>query len=277
VTRREACQYGQKKLKAAGIEEAALDAWYLLEYATGCTRSQYLLKPEEILSKEQEGKYQVVLGRRAKRIPLQHITGVQEFMGLTFQVNEQVLIPRQDTEILVEEVLRYLKPGMCFLDLCTGSGCILLSLLHHCPGTKGLGADISNAALQVAGKNQERLGLKAKLIQSDLFDGIEGSFDVIVSNPPYIKREEIGHLMEEVRLHDPILALDGHEDGLYFYRRIIKESPAFLKKGGRILFEIGYDQGEQVSGLLEEQGFCEIEIIKDLAGLNRVVRGIYPG
>jgi len=188
-----------------------------------------------------------------------------------------VLIPRQDTEVLVEEALKYLKPEMRFLDLCTGSGCILLSLLHFCKEAEGVGVDISLEALEVAAENKARLHPVAELLQSDLFAAVEGRFDVIVSNPPYIRSEEIQHLMEEVRLHDPLLALDGHEDGLYFYRAIAKKSPSYLKRGGWLLVEIGHDQGSDVSRLLEEQGFCEIEIVKDLAGLSRVVKGRYPG
>jgi len=277
LTLKEACLYGQKVLQEAGVQEAGLDAWYLLEYASGISRSHYLAYPEEMLSEEAREKFLEALKKRAEHVPLQHITGEQEFMGLSFLVNEKVLVPRQDTEILVEEALKYLKPGMRFLDLCTGSGCILLSLQHLCPRAEGTGADISGDALSVAEKNRDRLAPGAKLIKSDLFEKIEGSFDLIVSNPPYIKREEIPELMEEVRLHEPLLALDGHEDGLYFYRKIIRRSPAFLKKGGRLYFEIGCDQGVLVPELLREQGFREIEVIKDLAGLDRVVKGTWPG
>lgn len=277
MTLREACLYGQKKLEAASVPEASLDAWYLLEFVTGCNRSHYLAYPEELLTEEQEERYRKLTEKRAKRIPLQQLTGEQEFMGLSFLVNDQVLIPRQDTESLVEEALFHLKPGMRFLDLCTGSGCILMSLMHGCPGARGVGADISEEALLVAEANRKRLAPEAQLIQSDLFEHVEGDFDLIVSNPPYIKSEEIPGLMEEVRLHEPLLALDGHEDGLYFYRRITEESCRYLKKDGWLLFEIGYDQGAEVSSILEDQGFCEIEVMKDLAGLDRVVKGRYPG
>jgi len=277
LTLKEACLYGQKVLEEAKVPEAGLTAWYLLEYASGCSRSHYLAYPEEALGEESQKKFLEALEKRSKHIPLQHITGEQEFMGLPFLVSDKVLIPRQDTEILVEEALKYLRPGMRFLDLCTGSGCILLSLQHACPGAEGTGADISEEALKIAEKNRERLAPGAKLMESDLFEKIEGSFDLIVSNPPYIKSEEIAELMEEVRLYEPLLALDGHEDGLYFYKRIAGESRAHLKKNGRLYFEIGYDQGVSVPRIMEEQGFCEIEVIKDLAGLDRVVKGIYPG
>ena len=273
MTLREACREGAGILSRAGIAEADLDAWYLLEWVSGISRGHYLAYPEEELTSDQEASFQKALAQRAERIPLQHITGEQEFMGLSFKVSDKVLIPRQDTEVLVEEALKYLKPGMKFLDLCTGSGCILLSLLHSCPGAEGTGSDLSGEALQVAEENRQRLGIQAELIKSDLFEEIEGNFDMIVSNPPYIRSGEIDHLMEEVRLYDPRMALDGHEDGLYFYREIAKESPRFLKSGGMLLLETGYDQGESVPQLLREQGFREIEVIRDLAGLDRVVIG----
>lgn len=273
MTLREACREGAGILSRAGIAEADLDAWYLLEWVSGVSRGHYLAYPEEELTSDQEASFQKALAQRAERIPLQHITGEQEFMGLSFKVGDKVLIPRQDTEVLVEEALKYLKSGMKFLDLCTGSGCILLSLLHSCPGAEGTGADLSGEALQVAEENRQRLGIQAELIKSDLFEEIEGNFDMIVSNPPYIRSGEIDHLMEEVRLYDPRMALDGHEDGLYFYRKIAKESPRFLKSRGMLLLETGYDQGESVPQLLREQGFREIEVIRDFAGLDRVVIG----
>lgn len=277
MTLLEACKEGKEMLLRAEVPEAELDAWYLLEAVTGWSRSDYFAHPNRELSGEQEERYRAFLAKRAQRIPLQQLTGEQKFMGLSFQVNEHVLIPRQDTEILVEEVLKELKPGMRVLDVCTGSGCILLSLLSYCRGTTGVGTDISPEALRVAACNRERLGLEAELVQGDLFSEVRGSFDVIVSNPPYIPSGEIPKLMDEVRLHEPVLALDGHEDGLYFYRKIAEESRTFLKKGGRLCLEIGYDQGESVPELLQNAGFCEIKVKKDLAGLDRVVVGTWTG
>ena len=275
MTLREAWNLGKKRLTAAEVPDADLDAWYLLEWCTGVSRSHYLAYPDEIISHDQEEQYRASLVKRERRIPLQQITGEQEFMGLSFYVNEHVLIPRQDTEILVEETAKFLRDGMQFLDLCTGSGCILLSLLHLKPGVEGTGVDLSPEALKVAEKNRERLGAKAALIQSDLFDKIEGAFDVIVSNPPYIKRAEIETLMDEVRLHEPYMALDGHEDGLYFYREIAEEAPKYLRAGGGLFLEIGWDQGACVAELLREQGFADVKVVKDLAGLDRVVEGYY--
>ena len=273
MTLREAWNHGKKRLTAAEVPDADLDAWYLLEWCTGVSRSHYLAYPDEIISHDQEEQYRASLVKRERRIPLQQITGEQEFMGLSFYVNEDVLIPRQDTEILVEETAKFLRDGMQFLDLCTGSGCILLSLLHLKPGVEGTGVDLSPEALKVAEKNRERLGAKAALIQSDLFDKIERAFDVIVSNPPYIKRAEIETLMDEVRLHEPYMALDGHEDGLYFYRKIAEEAPKYLRAGGGLFLEIGCDQGACVAELLRQQGFADVKVVKDLAGLDRVVEG----
>lgn len=275
MTLKDAYELGQEQLKHAQIEEASLDAWYLLEYVTGISRGEYFLCMTRELSPEQEMEYREVLAERAKHIPLQHITGVQEFMGLEFCVNEHVLVPRQDTEVLVESVLDILKPGMEVLDMCTGSGCILISLLKLCSGIKGTGVDVSPKALDMAKKNAKKLEAEGDFIEGDLFQSVEGSYDVIVSNPPYIRTAVIEKLQEEVKFHDPFLALDGKEDGLYFYRRIIEESPKYLKEKGNLYFEIGHDQGEAVKGLMEAAGFTRVTVKKDLAGLDRVVFGVY--
>ena len=270
---------GTERLEKARIPEAKLDAWYLLEYETGVSRAMFFTDPDREIEKEQAEHYQKDIETRVGRIPLQHITGEQEFMGLNFKVNEHVLIPRQDTETLVEEALKKIRPDMQILDMCTGSGCILESILKfaerkgiHMSGT---GCDISKEALKVAKENDSRLQTNAMFIQSDLFEHITEKFDMIVSNPPYIRTEEISRLEDEVKLHDPWIALDGKEDGLYFYRLIVKESVKHIKKGGYLLFEIGFDQGKDVTGLLEEQGYEEIQVKKDLAGLDRVVIGRY--
>ena len=277
MTLKQAYEYGQEQLKNAEIDDAALDAWYLLEYVTGVSRAMYFLDMNREISLEQETKYCSYVATRAKHVPLQHITGVQEFMGLEFLVNEHVLVPRQDTEVLVECVLEDLKSGMHILDMCTGSGCILLSLLKLCgmSNVKGVGVDISEEALKVAKKNAEKLEVNARFISSDLFCDVEGKYDVIVSNPPYIRTSVIEELKEEVKFHDPFIALDGKEDGLYFYRRIVEESPKYLIKGGKLYFEIGHDQGEDVSKLMKDAGFVDVTVKKDLAGLDRVVFGMY--
>lgn len=271
----EAYEYGKETLISAGIDDAATDAWYLLEDATGVSRQKYFLNPKTEIGREEEERYLLSIEKRATRIPLQHITGKQEFMGFSFRVNEHVLIPRQDTESLVESVLDALRPGMEVLDMCTGSGCILLSLLKLTEGISGTGVDISKEALEVAGVNAKALGVEARFVQSDLFENITGSYDVIISNPPYIRTEVIKGLQDEVRLYDPFIALDGKEDGLYFYRRIIADCQNFLKPGGRVYFEIGHDQGDDVKALMAEAGFTGVTVKKDLAGLDRVVFGVY--
>lgn len=266
---------GMETLEHAGIPDAKLDAWYLLEYVTGISRASYFGDPKREVPKEQAESYREVILRRAGHIPLQHITGEQEFMGYSFLVNPDVLIPRQDTETLTEEALKFTKPGMKVLDLCTGSGCILISLMKKCHGLTGTGCDISEKALKTARENGRRLQVEASWIQSDLFEQISERFDLIVSNPPYIRTGVIEELQQEVRLHDPWIALDGKKDGLYFYRRIIAESTGYIRDNGALMFEIGHDQAEDVVRLMEEARYTQIRVKKDLAGLDRVVTGRY--
>jgi len=266
-----ALRYGKKYLADRQIENSGGDAWYLMEYVWGIDRNYYFLHSDDIIEQKDEERYRDLLQKRGSHIPLQHLTGTCDFMGLTFQVNDQVLIPRQDTETLVESALSRLKEGDRALDLCTGSGCIILSLEKLGPGIRGLGADISAAALAVAKRNRDSLGLESDFCISDLFEGIEGVFDIIVSNPPYIASGKIPGLMEEVRGFEPLLALDGGADGLDFYRRIIKDARDFLKPGGWLGLEIGYDQREAVEELLRRQGFIRTETLQDLAGLDRTV------
>ncbi len=275
MTLKEAYEYGQQQLNKAHIAEATLDAWYLLEFVTGISRTKYFLCMQEEMSQEQEETYRNHIATRATHIPLQHITGVQEFMGLEFEVNSHVLIPRQDTEVLVEEVMKIVEPDMEILDMCTGSGCILISLLKLGKNGRGMGVDISGEALAVAKANAKRHGVHATFLQSDLFARVTETYDIIVSNPPYIPTKVIEELAEEVKFHDPYLALDGKEDGLFFYRSIVKESPNYLKKNGKLYFEIGHDQGEAVVQLMKDAGFTDVTLKKDLAGLDRVVFGVY--
>lgn len=270
---------GTTALVEAGIEEAALDARLLLEYVCNTDRNYLLVHGDNEVAAEHEEAYLQKITMRAKRLPLQQITGVQNFMGLDFRVNEHVLIPRQDTEILVEEVLRQMSDGSKILDMCTGSGCILISLLYYNNWCEGVGADISVKALEVAEDNATQLlGGKStqsvyRFVESNLFENLDGQFDIIVSNPPYIRSDVIETLMPEVKEHEPRQALDGSSDGLYFYRRIVEESGRFLKHGGMLYFEIGYDQGAEVSEIMTKKGFADIQIVKDYAGLDRVVYG----
>ena len=280
MTYRECYEQGCRTLQAAGIEEAALDARLLLEAVCGTDRNDLLVHGEQPVAPEAEEKYLNRIRQRAEHIPLQQLTGEQGFMGLTFNVNEHVLIPRQDTEILVEEVLKELHDGMRVLDMCTGSGCILLSLLHYSNDCEGLGVDLSAEALEVAGRNVLKVltpekAEHAHFLQSDLFEKVEGKFEIIVSNPPYIASAEVEKLMPEVRDHEPRMALDGTEDGLYFYRRIIEEAGKHLVSSGMLFFEIGYDQGQAVSELMRTEGYCEVQVVQDYAGLDRVVFGTY--
>lgn len=275
---------GTEALFKAGVEEASLDAKYLLFEAFQTDMTHFLLDrnrtlPETDSAVKAAEEYRAMIRRRAERIPLQQITGSREFMGLEFYVNEHVLIPRQDTETLVERVLRdYKGKNPEILDMCSGSGCIAVSLALLGGFDRVTGADISPEALKVAEKNAEHLmGVKKiTLVESDLFGSFpkDRKFDVIVSNPPYIPTKVIEELQPEVRDHEPMLALDGKEDGLYFYRRLALESGNLLKPGGAVYFEIGYDQGEAVSCLLRETGFKEIQVIQDAAGLDRVVCAI---
>ncbi len=277
---------GIQLLMNAGIEEARLDAWLLLEYTADISRAWYYAHPESEVNEEIVSEYLSLCQKRAEHIPLQHLTHQACFMGYDFYVDERVLVPRQDTEVLAEEALHQLRNirNPRILDMCTGSGCLLLSLLMELPDAIGTGVDISEAALAVAERNRKNLELekRAVLVQSDTFSGdyfqknsgnISLEYDMLISNPPYIPTEDIGKLMEEVRFHDPVLALDGREDGLYFYRRITEQAGKYLKPGGWLMYEIGCEQGADVSAIMQGEGFAEVAVKKDLAGLDRVVIG----
>lgn len=273
---------GKTILEEAGVAEADLDARLLLEFVCGTERHDLLAHGDRTVEPDRERTYRELLSRRGKRIPLQQITGEQEFMGLSFRITENVLIPRQDTEVLVEEVLRYRQDGMHILDLCTGSGCILISLLHYSNDCTGVGSDLSPDALRIARENAAHLLEPEKnagisWLESNLFEKIQGRFDLIVSNPPYIRTDVIPTLMEEVRDHEPSAALDGGEDGLFFYRKIVEEGRKFLNRGGMMFFEIGFDQAEDVSALMRKAGFCEVNTVRDFAGNDRVVSGTWIG
>ena len=273
MTLREALALGKDLLKKTNIEEYETDAWLLLEGAVQCTRNDLFLRGNEPLTEEQELLYKEYLAKRMERIPVQHILGVQCFCGLDFIVTPDVLCPRLDTEVLIEEALKRIKPGSKILDMCTGSGCIILTLLHFVKDSVGTAADLSEKALTVAKKNAKKLGKECTFVHSDLFENIEGKYDVIISNPPYIATKEIETLSEEVRVHEPMMALDGKEDGLFFYRKIVSASVEYLNPEGWLMFEIGYDQGMQVSEMMKSAGYCDVKVIKDLAGLDRVVIG----
>ena len=311
----------------AGLEDAALDARLLLEHFCGIDTNRLLAEPGMPVSDDLRSAFLKGIERRAAREPLAYIVGEQSFMGLPFIVSEDVLIPEQDTENLVEEALRLIDDGSRILDLCTGSGCILLSLLHYTNGCIGVGTDLSEKALEIARRNASAHGLSDQTVwlQGDLFDALDplnkknnddkdnkrenykiednkreenrddqaeksteseksesgfpgmsytSGYDMIISNPPYIPTSVIDTLQPEVRCAQPRMALDGGGDGLDFYRRIIREAPAHLVVGGRLLLEIGYDQAEAVSDLLREAGYYGIEILKDYGGNDRIATAV---
>ncbi len=274
-TYKDALEYGKQRLLECEIEDANLDAWLLLEYVSGISRSWYFIHENEEISEDDIEEYQILIEQRGKHIPLQQLTKEAYFYGMKFFVNENVLIPRQDTEVLVEQVLSLSKgkENLKLLDMCTGSGCILLALLANLKQASGTGVDLSEKALEVAQRNGEELGIEISWVQSDLFDKVSGSYDIIVSNPPYIETSVIEGLMDEVKLYEPRMALDGTEDGLFFYREITMQAGKYLKNNGILAFEIGYNQGKAVSEFMKENGYEEVQVLQDLAGLDRVVTG----
>ncbi len=278
---------GIRKLTEKDVPEAELNAWYLLqsclsEEPFSYTRSRFFLEQMEQAEPEIITSYLEKVSKREKHIPLEYILGYTEFMGLTFSVREGVLIPRQDTEILVEMAVE-VSSEKKVLDLCTGSGCIGLSIAM-CGNPKAVTlSDISETAIETARQNEKNLdqnGWKGRdgkpeitYTLGNLWEPIDGKFDLIVSNPPYIETGELSGLMPEVIDHEPLLALDGGKSGLVFYEKILEKAPFYLEEAGILMVEIGYNQGEQVKQLFEKNGFTDIEIKKDLAGLDRVVRG----
>ena len=274
-----------EKLKRAGVPDPEYDARELYLRASGDTLSDYAGKLSEEVPEKCRETFMEMTGRRAGRIPLQQITGLAPFYGRELRVNEDVLIPRFDTETLVEAALLKLQKAkeragertLRILDLCTGSGCILITLLLEGPeGTEGVGSDISDGALRISMLNAKRLSAKkASFIKSDLFCEIHGTYDLITANPPYIRTCDIEGLDEEVKDHEPYLSLDGGADGLSFYRRIVSEAGAHLRGGGCLALEIGCTQSEEVRAMMEEAGFSDIEVKTDLAGLRRAVLGEY--
>lgn len=269
-------QEAENLLLSAGVEEAKLDAWYLAMECFDINRTDYYMNPYREIDEEQYTRYQAMIEARARRIPYQYLINQQEFMGLHFYVNENVLIPRQDTEVLVQLVMKK-ADNADILDMCTGSGCIILSLGKLCKPKSLTAVDISSKALEVAKRNARNLEVPVTFIESDVFDKVTGTYDIIVSNPPYIPTKVIEELMPEVKEHEPMLALDGLEDGLYFYRILAKEACKYLRKDGYIFLEIGHNQGKDVKNLLLEAGFTEVNIVKDLPGHDRVVVGKIPG
>lgn len=281
---------GEYQLSKAFCMDPKIDAQELYCYLTGLDKVSLFLKAEEEVDPETEEKYMELIRRRAERIPLQHITGVQEFMGYTFRVNPHVLIPRQDTETLVTEAAKTIqstpREKLSFfeklkgrkewdvLDLCCGSGAVGISLAKICSNVKVTATDISAEAVETAAANAEDLRVKVRFLTGDMFEPVKGrKFDMIVSNPPYIRTNMISILQEEVKDHEPLNALDGGRDGLDFYRTIVEKAADFLKPEGFLLVEIGHDQGEDLRKMLKDSGkYSPAVVIKDLPGRDRVVK-----
>lgn len=281
-TYRELYEEGRRILEQAGLPDAALDARFLLEEVCGTNLQTLLVFPEKKVTEEEVNQYRAFIQRRKDREPTAMILGEWDFMGLTFRLNKSTLIPEQDTEVLVETALEELKrrglgeAPLRILDLCTGSGCILLSLLHELRNAGGLGTDLSEEALEAARENAVRLGLqeRAAFRQGDLWEPVgDERFDLIVSNPPYVPTEVIPTLEPEVRCGEPYAALDGGEDGLVFYRRIMREAAGHLKPPGIIIVESGFDEAPQIAALMQDQKLRGIRTVKDYGGLDRVVLG----
>ncbi|MCF0142369.1 MAG: peptide chain release factor N(5)-glutamine methyltransferase, partial [Parasporobacterium sp.] len=284
MTLKEVYDYGTEQLKEAGIEYPSVDAFYLLEFAAGIDKTKYLRYKDYPVQEEYFNQYKELIEKRKTRIPYQYITGRADFGGLTFEVNESVLIPRLDTEVLLEQVLRLIPFQANVLDMCTGSGCLGIAIKRHRPDARVTLADISEDALKIAELNLKHNYLEAaskadsdlrvRVVKTDLFKKLTGEkYKIIVSNPPYVTEAEYETLAPEVKDHEPKLALTAGEDGLDIYRRLIKEAPRYLEKEGSLALEIGCSQAEAVTGLMESAGFTNIRVIKDLAGLDRVVIG----
>lgn len=273
LTLKEALAKAVDKLQQMEVPDADIDAWYLLSYVTGLDRAAFFLHGDEPMAEPDMIRSRDLVTKRGERIPLQHLTGEQEFMGLDFYVNEHVLIPRQDTECLVERVLPYVD-GKRVLDVCTGSGCIAIAIAKLGKPFIVHGVDISEEALAVARQNATELNASVELFAGDLMTKMDGQYDVIVSNPPYIPPSVIEGLMPEVRLHEPMLALDGGQDGLEFYRRIAGQAVTRLAPNGRLFLEIGCEQAAAVAEILQKQGYREVQVFQDLAGKDRIVQCI---
>lgn len=275
MTARQVMNEAVERLTDAGAEEASNDAWLLFSAAFGMDRTSYLIHADEPLTDAKaQADFDDMIKRRTEHEPVQYIIGSAWFMGYEFTVSPAVLIPRFDTEVLVENALKRAHEGMRILDVCTGSGCIAISLALNVHNSVITASDVSADALSIAAINRTKLHAdNVTLIESDMFDKITGRYDMIVSNPPYIRTKDIEELQTEVKDKEPYMALNGHEDGLFFYRILTAESPAHLVPGGIICLETGCDQADSVCELLHNNHFTDIEVIKDLSGLDRVVLG----
>lgn len=300
ITIKEAIKAGTIRLKKCNIDNADYDSFALFSDITGIDKTYYFMHGDEPVNPKNMQIFDEYIGRRCSYEPLQYILGKTWFYGREYTVNENVLIPRADTEVLVEQALKYAGRieadkaevtvpdsrstdediKMHILDMCTGSGCIAITLALEIAESHVVAVDLSEEALNVAVENKDKLGAEnVSFVQSNLFDEMAeyrtNQFDIIVSNPPYIETDVIETLSEEVKGFEPVMALDGAKDGLHFYRKITEGAVHFLKNGGCLMYEIGYNQGEAVREIMQAAGFKEVEVIKDYADLDRVVKGIY--
>ena len=271
----ELLRYGKEKLEKQKIEDASIISRILVQYVLKIDRNKLIINKNDNIDINKENEYKEYIEKIIKGKPVQYITSNQEFMRLNFYVDENVLIPQPDTEILVEEVIKRksMKENVEILDMCTGSGCIGISLEKNIKNTKVTLVDISKEAIEIAKKNaiQNSVENKVTFIQSDMFEKIKGKFDIIVSNPPYIRTDIIQTLDKQVQ-NEPHIALDGGKDGLDFYKVLINEAYKYLKKGGKIFLEIGYDQKKEVENLAKKsKHYKRIETIKDLSQNDRVI------
>ena len=285
----EALRWAREYLSHLDVPEPYMEGEYLLMHVLGCQRKDLLIHPERILTSGEMKRFSEVIERRGRREPSQYILGEVEFRGLLFKVNREVLIPRPETELLVEEAVNSVCSGIkdvTVLDLCTGSGCIAICIAKEIKergGLKVYAVDISGGAIAIARKNAERHRVEEKItfLVGDLFSvikplGLEGKIDLIVSNPPYVSKEAMERLQPEIKGYEPVLALYGGEDGLDFYRRIIREVPRYLKQQGGLIMEIGFNQARHVRNLFEkEKVFSRIEVKRDLAGIERIIKASY--
>jgi len=285
----EVLRWAREYLSRLDVPEPYMEGEYLLMHVLGCQRKDLLIHPERVLTSDEVKRFSGVIERRGRREPSQYILGEVEFRGLLFKVNREVLIPRPETELLVEEAVNSVCSGIkdvTVLDLCTGSGCIAICIAKEIKERGGLrvyAVDISGGAIAIARKNAERHRVEEKItfLVGDLFSvikplGLEGKIDLIVSNPPYVSKEAMERLQPEIKGYEPVLALYGGEDGLDFYRRIIREAPRYLKQQGGLIMEIGFNQAGHVRSLFEkEKVFSRIEVKRDLAGIERIIKASY--
>ena len=276
---KEILSFGEAALSEAGIYEAALESRLLMEHVLQLNRAQLILKSEAVLSQEQIESFEQLIQERRTGRPIQYVLGEWDFFGLRFIVNQHTLIPRPETETLVSLAILALNnnPEPLIFDIGTGTCCIPISILMNHPGAVCIGVDLSEDALKIAQTNVDmhQLSERITLLHSDLFAAIpeHQKADLILSNPPYIETAEISRLDPKVKDHEPLMALDGGEDGLVFYKQIINEAPDHLRPGGVLLFEIGHNQADAVTKLLEAKGFKDISKTKDYADIDRFIQG----